>query len=110
MSSVHRARVRPDPRHGYRPGTLLGVLSAFASVLTIVLVSVGITQSMLGQFETGTSLAYFSVGTSVVGVLGGIAAIVLDRGRGWGVIAIILGLAADPLILTRVLDWIGGLG
>ena len=45
MSSVQRARVRPDPRHGYRPGTLLGVLAAFAAVITIVLVSVGITQA-----------------------------------------------------------------
>ena len=110
MSDVRRARVRPDPAHGYRPGTLLGVLAAFASVLTIVFVSIGITQAMLGQFALGTNLAYISVGTSVVGVLGGISAIVLDRGRGWGVIAIILGLAADPLILTRVLDWIGSLG
>ncbi len=105
MSQAQRTRVRVQ-----RPGTLLGVLSAFASVLTIVLVSIGITQAMLGQYAIGTNLAYVAVGTSVVGVLGGICAIVLDRGRGWGAIAIILGLAADPLVLTRVLGWIGGLG
>jgi len=110
MSEMHRSRVRRDPSRSYRPGTLLGVLATLASVLTVVLVSIGITRAMLGEFGVGTTLAYVSIGTSVVGVLGGICAIVLDRGRGWGAIAIILGLAADPLILTRVLGLIGGLG
>lgn len=93
-----------------RPGTALGVLAVLAAFATIIIVWVGITSAMTGKYALGTTLAYFATGTSIVAVVGGICAIVLDRGRGWGAVAIVVGLAANPLILTRVLSWVSGLG
>jgi hypothetical protein len=113
---VFDRRRRASPRRSpsrdarQRPGTALGVIAVLASVVTIVIVCAGISSAMSGKYAVGTSLAYFATGTSIVAVLGGICAMVLDRGRGWGAVAIVVGLAANPLVLTRVLSWAGGLG
>jgi hypothetical protein len=102
---------RPPSRDDrQRPGTALGVIAVVAGVATIVLVCVGISSAMSGKYAVGIALAYVATGTSIVAVLGGISAMVLDRGRGWGAVAIVVGLAANPLLLTRVLAWAGGLG
>ena len=103
-------RRSPSQDDRERPGTALGVIAVLASVATIVIVCVGISSAMSGKYAVGTALAYFATGTSIVAVLGGICALVLDRGRGWGAVAIVVGLAANPLVLTRVLSWVGGLG
>jgi hypothetical protein len=101
------ASTGPEKR---RPGTLLGVLALLAAIVTGVLVWVGISWAMDDRFGPATSLAYVATGTSVAAVLGGICALVLDRGRGWGLAAIAIGLVANPLVLTRILGWASGLG
>jgi uncharacterized membrane protein YcjF (UPF0283 family) len=97
-----------EPSH--RPGTLLGVVALMAALVTIVLVIVGITDAIRGGYAASTSLAYVATGVSIVAVLGGLGAILLDRGRGWGAVAIVLGLVANPLLLTKLLGWASGLG
>jgi hypothetical protein len=92
------------------PGRGLGVVALLAALLTIVLVVVGVTSAMHGDYAGGTALAYVATGASIVAVLGGLAAVLFHRGRGWGAVAIVLGLAADPLLLTQVLGWASGLG
>jgi hypothetical protein len=92
------------------PGRALGVVALLAALLTIVLVVIGVTSAMHGDYAGSTVLAYVATGASIVAVLGGLAAVLFHRGRGWGVIAIVLGLAGDPLLLTQVLKQLSGLG
>jgi hypothetical protein len=112
IEALPRPRRKPAPKavEKHRPGTLLGVLAVGAALVTGALVWAGISSAMDGKFGPATSLAYFATGTSIVAVLGGICALVLDRGRGWGLAAIAIGLVANPLVLTRILDWASGLG
>jgi hypothetical protein len=100
----------PDTDETREPGRTLGVVALLAALLTIILVVVGVTSAMHGDYAGGSALAYVATGSSIVAVLGGLAAILFHRGRGWGIIAVVLGLAADPLLLTQVLKWASGLG
>jgi hypothetical protein len=93
-----------------RPGNTLGVIALLASIVTIVLVIVGITDAIRGEYASSTGLAYIATGVSIVAVLGGLGAVLFDRGRGWGAVAIVLGLAANPVLLTKLLGWASGLG
>jgi hypothetical protein len=105
-----RRKPTSKPDRNSRPGTLLGVVALFAALVTILLVTVGITDAIRGNYSSSTSLAYVATGVSIVAVLGGLGAVLLDRGRGWGAVAIVLGLAANPLLLTKLLGWASGLG
>jgi hypothetical protein len=91
-------------------GPALGITSVALAIVTIVVMAVGLATSLRGEFEAGTTLAYVATGMSIVAVLGGLSAVLMGRGRGWGVVAIVLGLIANPLLLTKVLGWASGLG
>jgi hypothetical protein len=93
-----------------RPRNRLGVYALCAAVFTLVATGVGIGSAMEGKFEIGTWLAYLATGTSVVAVLCGAAAVVTGRGRGWGAVAVLVGVLASPPILTTVLHWASSLG
>jgi hypothetical protein len=88
----------------------LGFAALLAAGVTVVATSVGVGVSMAGHYETGILLAYLATGAAVVAVLCGAASVVTGRGRRWGAIAIVLGVLACPLVLTRLLDWASGLG
>ena len=88
----------------------LGLAGLLAGVVTLAATSVGIAVSMAGHYEPGILLAYLATGAAVVAVLCGAASVVTGRGRVWGAIAIVLGVLACPLVLTRLLDWASGLG
>jgi hypothetical protein len=79
-------------------------------VLTGAVTATGILLAMGGRFEASILLAYLATGASVVAVLCGAAAVVTGRGRGWGAIAIVIGILGSPPLLTRLLDWASGLG
>jgi hypothetical protein len=103
-------RVPRQSQTSQRPGNTLGVIALLASLVTIVLVIVGITDAIRGEYPSSTGLAYIATGVSIVAVLGGLGAVLFDRGRGWGAVAIVLGLAANPVLLTKLLGWASGLG
>ena len=90
--------------------TDVGVVATCFAVLTAVVTVVGITSAMAGKFALATGLAYFATGLSVLAVLAGVMAVITNRGRGWGLFAIALGILASPPILTDILNWAGGLG
>jgi hypothetical protein len=96
-------------RRSRRSGTL-GGLSFGAAALTALIVWIGISQAFGGHYASSINLAYVATGVSVLAVIGGGAAIVFNRGRGWGAAAIVLGLLSTPLILTHLLAWMSGLG
>jgi hypothetical protein len=102
-------RRRADPPRRTRRSRL-GIVAVLAGLITVVGTVVGIASAMAGRYESGILLAYLSTATSSVAVLGGAAAVVTGRGRGWGALAILLGILASPPILTRLLGWASGLG
>lgn len=95
---------RPDSRYRWWPGAA-AVLLALA---LLVLDAVAVAQAGSGSYAGATVLAWTAIVASILAVLGGAAAIVLDRGRLLGVAAVVLGICANPYLLTRVLEVLGG--
>ena len=106
FSSPGRRRADPPPRPRWR----LGVFSFGSALFTATATTVGIVLAMGGNFEASILIAYLATGASVVSVLCGAAAVVTGRGRGWGAVAIVIGLLSSPPLLTRLLGWASGLG
>jgi hypothetical protein len=106
FSPQGRRRADPPPRPRWR----LGVLAFGAGLFTATATTVGILLAMGGRFEASILIAYLATGASVVSVLCGAAAVVTARGRGWGAIAIVIGILSSPPLLTRLLAWASGLG
>jgi hypothetical protein len=86
------------------------VLSFGAALFTAAATTAGILFAMAGKFETSILIAYLATGASVVAVLCGAAAVVTGRGRGWGAMAIVIGILSSPPLLTKLLGWASGLG
>jgi hypothetical protein len=105
-----RAPRRRVPRAAPRRRSRLGIAATLAALATLAGTTTGIVSAMAGRYESGILLAYLSTGTSVVAVLCGVTALVTGRGRGWGAIALLIGILASPPVLTRLLGWAGGLG
>jgi hypothetical protein len=78
-------------------------------LLTVVGLIAGLVLVIGDQFESATIAAVAAVGSSVLAILLGVVAIVARRGRGWGVAGLVLGVVADPLVLTYGLGSIGRL-
>jgi hypothetical protein len=93
-----------------RSRSRLGILSLLAAAVTVVGTAGGIALAMGGAFELSILIGYLATGASVVAVLGGAAAVVTGRGRGWGALAVVVGILASPPLLTRLLSWASGLG
>jgi uncharacterized membrane protein len=116
MASEHRGIEifgrRPQRRKAAHPKrrTDVGVLATCLAVLTAIVTGVGISSAMDGKFALATNLAYGATALSVLAVLAGGMAVFINRGRGWGIFAIALGILASPPILTDILNWAGGLG
>jgi hypothetical protein len=100
-----RRKVAPPRRR-----TDVGVVATCFAILTGVLTGVGISSAMSGNYALATTLAYAATGLSVLAVLGGVMAVFTGRGRGLGLLAIVLGILASPPLLTDILRWAGGLG
>jgi hypothetical protein len=101
-----RRRAAPPPRPRWR----LGVLAFGAGLFTTIATTAGILLAMGGKFEASILIAYLATGASVVSVLCGAAAVATGRGRGWGAVAIVVGILSSPPLLTRLLGWASGLG
>ncbi len=93
-----------------RPRRRLGRFSFGAALFTAAATTTGIILAMRGTFEASILIAYLATGASVVAVLCGAAAVVTGRGRGWGALAIVIGILSSPPLLTRLLSWASGLG
>ena len=106
LSPQGRRRADPPPRPRWR----LGVLSFGAGLFTAAATTGGILLAMSGKFEVSILIAYLATGASVVSVLCGAAAVVTGRGRGWGAVAIVIGILSSPPLLTKLLGWASGLG
>jgi hypothetical protein len=85
------------------PRALVGMIALGLAVVMAVLHVVGIVVASGNDYGTATAIAWVAIVISGVAVLGGVAAIILRRGRGWGIAAIVLGVLANPVILLYLL-------
>ena len=85
-----------------------GVFAVAASIGTASLTAFAIVVAGHGVYNTSTALAWFAIGLSVVAIVVGTWAIATDRGRRWAVIAIVLGVLANPYVLLTGLTALGG--
>lgn len=93
-----------------RTGTaLLGILALAFAVLTAGALAVGVVMATAGDYRLATVVAYGAIGLSVLAVIGGVLAAILGWGRRWGVVAIIVGVVANPLVMLAALRFVGGL-
>jgi hypothetical protein len=95
----------PPPRRPRWPGALAGGLA----ILMVITWAIALACSLAGMLELGVGLSYSAILLSVMAVLAGLAALVGNWGRGWGIAAIAVGVLLNPVVLLHVLTWIGAL-
>jgi hypothetical protein len=91
-----------ERRRWYRP--IPGILAFGFALATAVLLVVAIVLATDADFETSTTLSWAAMIASTVAVLGGITAIVLKAGRGWGIAAVVVGILTNPYLLLQGLS------
>ena len=87
---------------------LLGAIAMTAAVVTGTLHAAAVALASNGVYQTSTVLAITAIGLSVVAIVVGIVAAILDRGRRVGVVAAIVGLVANPLVVLVTLQFFSG--
>jgi hypothetical protein len=92
-----RRRVDDAPRRGLGPGA--AALAVVGAVATAVAVSVATGR----DFPAATALAWTAIVVTAIAFVLGAAAIVLSRGRRWGVVAMVVAALANPLVLRLIL-------
>ena len=100
---------RPEPaaKRPPRAPWLLGVIGVLLAVLAGVLQVLGIVQASNLNWERGTLLAWLAIGASVAAFVVGLTAVILNRGRRWGVAAMLAAVIANPWILVQLLGAFG---
>lgn len=86
-----------------RPRRTLGILSVLVAVVGAVAEGTGIAVASAGDDLVGTVLAVVAIGLTAAAAILGLLAILLGRGRVWGVVGVVLGIATNPLLLVLVL-------
>src|SRR5690606_26187602 len=86
---------------------ILGVVGLALAVVAAVLQVLGIIQATGLNWQRGTLLAWLAIGVSTVAFLVGLIAIILNRGRRWGVAGMIVALVASRWVLALLLGWLG---
>lgn len=96
------------PAAARAPWPWVGALAIALAVVAGVVQVIAIVGASAGDFELGIVLGYLAVGLAVVAVVVGIVAIIARRGRRTGVVGILLGMLANPLVLLAILQFFGG--
>lgn len=99
--------VAPEPPRAKTP--LVGALAVGVAVGAAVLQGVAIGVATAGDYLAATVLAYLAITFSILAVGGAIVAIVLDRGRRLGIVALVAGVFANPVVLLAILSALGAL-
>lgn len=98
-------QAEPAPR---RPRPWVGALAITLGLAAAIVQVVAITTASDGGFEAGIVLGYLAITIAIAAVIAGIAAIIVRRGRRTGVIGIVIGLVANPLLLLVILRFFAG--
>lgn len=86
-----------------------GILSFGFALVTLAGLVTGLVLVTTDSFAAATWAAWIATGVSAAAVVLAIVALIGNLGRGWAVAALIVGVVANPPLLTRALDAIGGL-
>lgn len=87
----------------------LGLFAFILVVLLIALEVVGVVLAVGAQYESATLIGHIVTLGTAAPLLLGLAALITGWGRGWGFVAVVLAVLANPLVLNAVLDWGAGL-
>ena len=87
-----------------------GVLAAVLALLAVGGLIAGLVLATSDLFEVATWVAWGAIGVSAAAVLLGLVALIARLGRGWAAVGVVLGIAANPLVLVHGLGLIGRLG
>jgi hypothetical protein len=97
----------PTPARRMLSRRLLGGAALLTAIVAIVLEIVAIGVASDGAWTVATVLAWAVILLTVVALVGGIVAIVLRRGRGPGIVAVVLAVLANPLVLVWLFRVVG---
>lgn len=86
-----------------------GRLALASGVVTALAVAAGIWCAEAGLHLAAWTAGVFAIVTSLVAVLAGVTATIGGWARAAGVAGLALGVAANPVVLTRGLDLAAGL-
>jgi uncharacterized membrane protein YcjF (UPF0283 family) len=86
-----------------------GILSFVLALLAVAGVVAGIILATSDLFLAATYTAWAAIAASGLAALLGLIAVIAKLGRGWGTAGLVLGVVANPYLLTIALDRIGGL-
>ena len=93
-----------------RPRTALaGLLALALAIAAAVTLALGVQARASEDLSAAFGLALAALVCSILAVLGGLFALVTNRGRTAGLFAVALGLVANPWVLTRVLEYFSSL-
>jgi len=91
-----------------RPGWP-GILSLGLAAVTVAGLVTGLVLVTADAYIAATWAAWIAAGASTLAVLVGVVALVGGFGRPWAIAGIVLGIVANPPVLTWALDAIGSL-
>lgn len=84
-----------------------GILSFVLGLLTLAGLVTGITLATSDLYLAATFTAWGAIGVSALAVLAALIALIGRFGAGWAVAGLVVGVIANPLVLTIALDLIG---
>ncbi|HRQ00954.1 MAG TPA: hypothetical protein PK781_10945 [Terrimesophilobacter sp.] len=87
----------------------LGLFALILVVLLIALEVVGVFLALDAQYDSATLIGHIVTLGTAAPLLLGLAALITGWGRGWGFVAVVLSVLANPLVLNAILDWGAGL-
>lgn len=96
-----------DDVEGFRP-LPIGLFALVLVVLLIALEVVGVVLALDAQYEPATLIGHIVTLGTAAPLLLGLAALITGWGRGWGFLAVVLSVLANPLVLNAVLRWGAG--
>lgn len=98
----------PTPTDAIPRSPLIGRIAVLLAVLTLIAHIIAIPVSSANAWTTGTVIAWAAIGMSILAVGTGIAAIITGHGRAWGIVAVVLGIVANPYLLLWFLRLLSG--
>lgn len=114
--SVEPALVDYEDEHERMPRrrtrALAGIVALAASALGLLALVAGVSVAAsrtadADDWAFASVLALAANVLTAAGFLGGLAAVILRRGRPWGVAAMVLGVVANPFMLLSVFSLLG---
>ena len=91
-----------QPRGRRQVPWIPGVTALALALVGAIVQVVAIASASALNWELGALLAQVSIGLNIAATLVGLLAVILNRGRRWGVIAMVLGVIANPLVLVAL--------